>query len=61
MTSIPHMGVTLDFVYHGCAPTHSGYFERVAARNSEEQRIRVLVRMKAILTLCDVMDALEAA
>lgn len=50
-----------EFTVIGVQPPSPGYFSRVAERHIEEDRIALLMRMKAVLTLCDVMDALEAA
>lgn len=49
----------LDLMLYGVQPPSPGYFSRLVHRHIEEDRIELLIRMKAVLTLCDVMDALE--
>lgn len=49
----------MEMKLYGVQPPSPNYFSRLADRNIEEKRIELLIRMKAVLTLADVMDALE--
>lgn len=51
----------MEMKLYGVQPPSPGYFTRLTQRHIEEDRIELLIRMKAILTLADVMDVLEAA
>lgn len=56
----------LELRVFGIQPPTPHYYTRLIERQREmdrdsERRIKLLVRMKAIITLADVIDALEAA
>jgi hypothetical protein len=50
-----------DFLIFGVQPPRPGYFSSLVAEAQNEDRFTKLLRIKAMLTLVDTMEYLEAA